>query len=43
MIGIYYYPSEDNPLEFAQDFDQIVDDTDNSIILKLVENYGNIT
>ena len=38
MIGIYYYPSEDNPLEFAQDFDQIVDDTDNSMLLKLVEN-----
>ena len=38
MIGIYYYPLEDNPLEFAQEFDQIIDDTENSILLKLVEN-----
>ncbi len=38
MIGIYSYPKEGNPIKFAQNFDKIVENTDNSILLKLVEN-----
>lgn len=38
MIGIYYYPKETSPLGFAQNFDKTIDDTENSILLKLAEN-----
>lgn len=38
MIGIYYYPSEDNPIKYAQNFDKIVENTENSMLLKLIEN-----
>lgn len=38
MIGVYYYPQEDNPVKFAQSFDKTVDTTENSMLLKLVEN-----
>ena len=38
MIGIYHYPEEESPINFAQNFDNIVEETDNSILLKLVEN-----
>ena len=38
MIGIYYYPEEANPINFAQDFENTIENTDNSILLKLVEN-----
>ena len=38
MIGIYYYPEEESPLGFAQNFDRTIDDADNSMLLKLVEN-----
>lgn len=38
MIGVYYYPQEDNPVKFAQNFDKTVETTDNSMLLKLIEN-----
>ncbi len=38
MIGIYHYPKEDNPVKYAQNFDNIVENTDNSMLLKLIEN-----
>ncbi len=38
MIGVYYYPEEDNPVKYAQNFDKTVENTDNSMLLKLIEN-----
>ena len=38
MIGIYSYPNIENPLEFASDFDKTAENTDNSLVLKLIEN-----
>jgi len=38
MIGIYYYPEENSPIEYSQEFSDIIDETDNSLLLKLVEN-----
>ena len=38
MIGVYYYPEENNPIKYAQDFDKIVENTENSVLLKLLEN-----
>ena len=38
MIGIYYYPEENNPIKYAEDFDKTVESTDNSVLLKLIEN-----
>ena len=38
MIGIYYYPEENNPLKFADDFDKTIESTENSVLLKLIEN-----
>ncbi len=38
MIGVYYYPEVSNPLKYAEDFDKTVENTDNSILLKLIEN-----
>lgn len=38
MIGIYYYPDEADPIKYTEDFDKIVENTDNSILLKVVEN-----
>ncbi len=38
MIGIYYYPDENNPLKYAEDFDKKVENTENSVLLKLIEN-----
>ena len=38
MIGIYYYPEENNPIKFAEDFDKTIENTDNSVLLKLIEN-----
>lgn len=38
MIGVYYYPNESNPIKYAQDFDKIVENTENSMLLKLIEN-----
>ena len=38
MIGIYYYPEESSPLKFVEEFDKIVENTDNSVLLKIVEN-----
>lgn len=38
MIGVYYYPQEDNPVKFAQNFDKTIENTENSMLLKLIEN-----
>lgn len=38
MIGVYYYPNEDNPVKYAQNFDKTVENTENSMLLKLIEN-----
>lgn len=38
MIGVYYYPNETSPLGFAQNFDNTIENTDNSVLLKIVEN-----
>ncbi len=38
MVGVYYYPSEDNPVKYAQNFDKTVENTDNSVLLKFIEN-----
>lgn len=38
MVGVYYYPNENNPVKYAQNFDTTVENTDNSVLLKLVEN-----
>lgn len=38
MIGVYYYPKTDNPIKFAQTFDNTVENTENSMLLKLIEN-----
>jgi len=38
MIGVYYYPEEQNPVKFAGNFDKIVENTENSVLLKLIEN-----
>lgn len=38
MIGVYYYPEENNPLKYAENFDKTVENTENSMLLKLIEN-----
>lgn len=38
MIGVYYYPEEDNPVKYAQDFDKTIENTENSVLLKFIEN-----
>lgn len=38
MIGVYYYPEENNPLKYVENFDKTVETTDNSVLLKLIEN-----
>jgi len=38
MIGVYYYPQEDNPVKYAQNFEKTIENTDNSMLLKLIEN-----
>ena len=38
MIGIYYYPNENNPIKYAEDFEKTVEKTDNSVLLKFIEN-----
>ena len=38
MIGVYYYPMENDPIGYTQNFSEIVENTDNSILLKVVEN-----
>jgi hypothetical protein len=38
MIGIYYYPNENDPIIFANKFDKTIENTDNSILLKFIEN-----
>ncbi len=38
MVGVYHYPKETNPLEFAKNFDSIIETTDNRVLLKVVEN-----
>lgn len=38
MIGIYTYPKENNPIQFANDFNKTIENTDNCVFLKLVEN-----
>ena len=38
MIGVYYYPNENNPIKYVENFDKIVEETENSVLLKLIEN-----
>ena len=38
MIGIYYYPDENNPIKFAENFVKTIENTDNSVLLKFIEN-----
>ena len=38
MVGVYYYPQEDNPIKYAQNYDKTVEKTDNSMLLKFIEN-----
>ena len=38
MVGVYYYPNESDPLKFVENFDKTIENTDNSLLLKLVEN-----
>ena len=38
MIGVYYYPDVSNPIKYAEDFDKTVENTENSVLLKLIEN-----
>lgn len=38
MIGVYYYPNENNPIKYVENFDKIVENTENSVLLKLIEN-----
>ncbi len=38
MIGIYYYPQENDPLNYAKEFESTIETTDNSVLLKLIEN-----
>ena len=38
MIGVYYYPEEQNPLKYAENFDKIIENTENSVLLKFIEN-----
>ena len=38
MIGVYYYPEENNPIKYAQDFDKTIENTENSMLLKYIEN-----
>ena len=38
MIGVYYYPNENNPVKYAENFNKTVENTENSILLKLIEN-----
>lgn len=38
MVGVYYYPNENNPLKYAENFDKTIENTENSVLLKLIEN-----
>lgn len=38
MIGVYYYPEVSNPLNYAEDFVKTVENTENSVLLKFIEN-----
>ena len=38
MVGVYYYPKESDPLKFVENFDKTIENTENSLLLKLVEN-----
>lgn len=38
MLGIYSYPKENNPIKFAENFNKTIENTENSVFLKLVEN-----
>ena len=38
MIGIYYYPNENKPIDYTQNFEKIIENTDNSMLLKSVQN-----
>ena len=38
MIGVYYYPEEKDPVKYAENFDKTIENTENSVLLKLIEN-----
>ncbi len=38
MIGIYYYADEKSPIKFAQEMDKTIEDAENSVLIKFIEN-----
>jgi len=38
MIGVYHYPNENNPIKYAENFDKTIEQTDNCLFLKMIEN-----
>ena len=38
MIGIYYYPNENSPIKFAKEFDKTIENSENSMLIKFIEN-----
>lgn len=38
MLGVYSYPNEDNPIKYAQKFDSTIENTENTVLLKRIEN-----
>jgi len=38
MIGIYYYSDENSPIKFAQEFDKTIESSENSVLIKMIEN-----
>lgn len=38
MIGVYGYPNENSPIKYAQNFSKTIENTENSMLLKLIEN-----
>ncbi len=38
MVGVYHYPNENDPLKYADNFDEIVENSENCVLLKIVEN-----
>ena len=38
MIGIYYFINEKSPLDFAKKMDKTIEDAENSVLIKFIEN-----
>lgn len=37
-IAVYYYPNETSPIKFVENFDKTIENTENSILLKMIAN-----